>query len=128
VSPPRAPAHPDRSITMNSTIPASPRIRSGTRSRTGRIAVLLALATLATGLPVRAAFADHDDENRGNYQGNGQGHGNGNGHRNSRGRYHRGHSYAVRPGYGYPVYAPPPVYYPPVVSPGITLFFPIEIH
>lgn len=31
-------------------------------------------------------------------------------------------------GYAQPVYVPPPVYYPPLPSPGISLFFPLNIH
>jgi hypothetical protein len=43
------------------------------------------------------------------------------------------HDYGYRPGYptpymyAQPVYAPPPVYYEPPQSPGISLFFPLDI-
>ncbi len=30
--------------------------------------------------------------------------------------------------YAQPVYVPPPVYYPPQQSPGISLFFPLNLH
>ena len=76
------------------------------------------------------ALADH-----------GNGHGNGHGWGNRGGN--RGHQEwrGDRDGYGgyrpiyrqpytfaQPVYVPPPVYYPPQQSPGISLFFPLNLH
>ncbi|MGZ5007563.1 MAG: hypothetical protein ACXWE9_13335 [Methylobacter sp.] len=54
-------------------------------------------------------------------------------------QYHRGYGYGPGPGYGYqplyrqpyiyaePVYVPPPIYYQPPQSPGINLFFPLDM-
>jgi hypothetical protein len=79
----------------------------GRRSTLG-IAIAALCLTL---LPVRMVLADHGDD---------------------RGRSHRdddrGHRDMHRRGHRYRVYAPPTVYYPQVVSPGIRLVIPIEIH
>ena len=83
---------------------------------TGRKAVMaLAFASVISGLSISPAFADNDD-----------GHGRGDQHRDRK-------SYDYREGYRYPyvyaqpVYAPPPVYYEPRPSPGISIFFPIDL-
>ena len=92
---------------------------------TGRKAVMaLAFASVISGLSISPAFADNDD-----------GHGRGDQHRDrGRGDQHRDRkSYDYREGYRYPyvyaqpVYAPPPVYYEPRPSPGISIFFPIDL-
>jgi hypothetical protein len=78
-----------------------------------RIALAAALAVVIGAIPMKPAFADNDRNDRDRH-----------GDRRDRDRGHdrgRGH-------YRYHVYAPPPVYYPREESPGIRLFFPIEIH
>jgi hypothetical protein len=77
-------------------------------SKAARIAAALVFATAVTALPVRAVVADQDRRDDRGYE-RGRGH--------ERGREH----------HRYRVYAPPPVYYPEVVSPGIRLVIPIEI-
>ena len=89
------------------------------RSTAVKLSVGLALAAMLGGTVLSPAFAD--DRGRG-------GHG-------DRGGYHGHwrHGYDRRDwrGNGYyepaEVYAPPPVYYPPQPSPGISLFFPVHI-
>ena len=84
----------------------------------------LAMASVISGLSISPAFADKNDgHDKGDQHGN-RGHAgqrsdhDGNGHRPD----HR------RPnGYAQPVYVPPPVYYEPQQSPGISLFFPLDL-
>ena len=110
--------HHDWQITM----------RSSTRRPTfagysvRKIAVVFAFATAVGALPMRSAFADqnerHDDrqaQHERHYEGDRR-------NRSERGFEHE-RSYQHR----YPVYVPPPAYYPRHPSPGITLFFPLEI-
>jgi hypothetical protein len=78
-----------------------------------RIAFAAALAVVIGATPMAPAFADNDRNDRNDR--NRHGHE----HDHDRGRGHH---------YRYPVYVPPPVYRPRYESPGITLFFPIEIH
>ena len=86
----------------------------------------IALAVAAALGAMAPAFADHHD--RGDHGDRGD--------RGDRGGHDRGHwrhGYDRRDwrGNGYyepaEVYAPPPVYYPPEPSPGISLFFPVHI-
>jgi hypothetical protein len=72
-----------------------------------------ALAALLAGMAMSPVSAD----GRHGYHGRGEWHG-GYGRRDWRG----GPYYQP-----YAVYAPPPVYYPPQPSPGVSLFFPIRI-
>jgi uncharacterized membrane protein len=92
----------------------------------GKAITTLTLALAITVLPVSSAFADrehggehHEDHDRRGGYGGGY-----------RGGY--GYGYGGYGGYGgytyaQPVYAPPPVYYPPVASPGIGIMFPLNI-
>jgi len=82
--------------------------------------LVLALVCASTlGLAATPAFAeDHDRGRRDNHRDNGRHEGHD--------RNWRGNGY----GYGYqpqPVYVPPPVYYAPQPSPGISLFLPLNI-
>jgi hypothetical protein len=84
------------------------------RSILGKLVLALVCATALSGMAATPAFArdDHRDDHRNN--GRHEGH-----DRNWRGN-----------GYGYqsqPVYVPPPVYYAPRPSPGISLFLPLNI-
>lgn len=89
----------------------------------------MVLALLGVGgLSVGSAFGDP----QGN-QGHNGGEGRHGGYRNQHDNHgHRGyrrdehhHDYPYM--YAQPVYVPPPVYYPPMPTPGINLFFPIEL-
>lgn len=111
-------------------------------SSTGnRVVMTLIFASAISIFSMSSALADHDDgHGRGNqHEGFGRGQGNrhdGYGHREWHGDRD---DYGYRPGYGYrpiyqqpyiyaqPVFVPPPVYYPPQQSPGISLFFPLNI-
>jgi hypothetical protein len=96
----------------------------------GRTAMALAVASVIGGLSMAPAFGDNDDRrgHRDNGRHNGDRHADRHGDRNWR---ERGPGY--RPMYPHPyvyaapVYAPPPIYYPPQPSPGISLFFPLEV-
>ena len=83
----------------------------------GKFVIALALASATVGLSISPAFADNDDHGR-----------NGRDHR--RDDHRRGEWYhpEYRHPYVYaqPVYVPPPVYYAPRQSPGISLFFPLD--
>lgn len=93
-----------------------------------QVAIALAFASLIGGLSMAPAFASRSDEHdRGDRQD----------HRDQRA------SHGYRENYGYrqdyrpryrrpyyyerPVYVPPPVYYEPRQSPGINLFFPLDL-
>jgi hypothetical protein len=97
---------------------------------TGRKAVMaLAIASVISGLSIAPAFADKND---GHDKGNR--HGNKHSQREWRGdREGYGGGYYYRPEYrqpyyyAQPVYVPPPVYYEPRQSPGISLFFPLDL-
>jgi hypothetical protein len=83
----------------------------------------LAFALVISAMAMAPALADDHDNRQGNWN-NGRGNG---GYHGERHGYH-GERHGYRPGYyGQPIYAPPPVYYPPVPSPGINLVFPIHI-
>ena len=91
----------------------------------------MALTASALGLIALPALADQNNQggqNRGQ-EGNHGARGNG---RNQHDGHHHDYRREGRPGYypymyAQPVYVPPPVYYPPMPSPGISLFFPIEL-
>lgn len=93
---------------------------------TGRkVMVALALATLMSSLSVSSAFADrNDNQDQGDWHGDhGQrGHHDGRGHRPD---HQRAYGYEQRT-YERPVYVPPPVYYEPRQSSGISFFFPLD--
>ena len=114
--------HDNRQTTMRTStlyqIPTGIRIR--------RTAFALALATAVCALPMRPAIAQdrngHDRQVQSDRE-----------HRDDRYNQHdrRYQDQRRAPRYHYhqyPVYVPPPVYYPRHASPGITLFFPFEIH
>jgi len=84
--------------------------RRAARSAFPGIALAVAVAAVVSILPLSQALADNDGR-----------HGN-----DSRGR--RGPPPRMSRYHHYPVYAPPPVYYPRDDSPGIRLIFPIDIH
>ena len=93
-----------------------------------KILSALALAALVGGLallPTAASAAD-----RGNDHGNGRGHDD-HGPRESRDHHHDDYGRRFDHGgayhYAQPVYVPPPVYYEPQQSPGISLFLPLDI-
>ena len=95
-------------------------------SSTGRKVVMaLAFASAISGLSISPVLADNDDgHGRGDRygdRGRGDRHGN---HREGYG-YREGYRYPYV--YAQPVYAPPPVYYEPRPSPGISIFFPIDL-
>lgn len=107
-------------------------------STVGKIVMVLAFASVIGGLSMVPALGqDHDrrqgQQDRGRYERERQ---------DERGRYERGRHErgrhererydkrgrrVYRPyGYSAPLYAPPPVVYPPYQSPGISLFFPFH--
>ena len=96
-----------------------------TNLRIRRIAFTLALATAIGALPMRPAIAQDRDGHDRQVQSDRE-------HRDDRYNQHdrRDQDQRRAPRYRYhqyPVYVPPPVYYPRHASPGITLFFPFEI-
>jgi len=99
------------------------------RGLSGRKAVLaLALASLIGALAISPAFADNDHDNG---RGRGWGHRHGDHQRDWRGDrdgYYGYQSEYRRPYYyAQPVYVPPPAYYAPRQSPGVSLFFPLDL-
>ena len=97
---------------------SSIRIRNviGTILRT--VAVTAAFAAVVGVMPLRAVFADDDRRGQIHHPDRGRRGNQDSGRREPprTSRYHR-----------YPVYAPPPAYYPQDESPGIRFIFPIEI-
>jgi hypothetical protein len=103
------------------------------RRKIGKIATALTLISVIGSLTAAPAFARDNDgrqESRDNGRHEGERRGEHRGERHGD-RDWRGPGYRpnyVRPYYyGPPVYAPPPVYISPPQSPGISLFFPLEI-
>jgi hypothetical protein len=101
------------------------------RSTVGPIVMILAFAAVIGGLSMVPAFGqDHDrhqgQQEQGRYERERQEQGRYERERQERGRYERSRR-VYRP-YRYPVplYAPPPVVYPPHQSPGISIFFPFH--
>jgi hypothetical protein len=103
----------------------------GFRPTFKQLGVVFALASLVAGTAMSPASADgrHGHEGRGGGYGGGRGDGYGRGY--SRDNWHSGYGRSDWRGGAYyepyAVYAPPPVYYPPQPSPGVSLFFPIQI-
>lgn len=100
-------------------------------SSTGRkVLVALAFATLTGSLTISSAFADrNDNQDRGDRHGGysqseSRDHREGHGYRNE----HRRHDRYAQRSYERPVYVPPPVYYEPRQSSGISFFFPFDHH
>ncbi len=100
---------------MNTPLQQSKALSRGGR----RLALSLALATLLGAAGIAPAMADRDDRG-------------GEHRRMDRHSQHRGHAYGheYRQPYSYryaqPIYVPPPVYYEPRQSPGISLFLPLD--
>jgi len=94
------------------------------RSTGRKIVMALALASAISGLAISPALADNNDghdqgKHHKNY-GQSKKHGDNegyDGYRSEQGPYI----------YAQPVYAPPPVYYEPRPSPGISFFFPLDL-
>ena len=89
------------------------------RPTISRIVMALAVASVMGGMAITPALARNNDDrqvHRDNGRHNGQWRGNHN---------RRGYQ---QPYYSQPVYAPPPVYYAPQQSPGISFFIPLDIH
>jgi len=95
-------------------------------SSTGsKVVVGLVFASVIGVLSISPALADHDNgHGRGNRGGN-------HGHQEWRGDHdgYRGYRPGYQQPYNYaqPVYVPPPVYYTPQQSPGISLFLPLNL-
>lgn len=109
---------------MKSLIPKLKYLRPARR----KVAMVLAFTSLVSGLSMSPAFAARDGEHdRGDRQGD---HGQRAWHGN---RENYGYRPQYRPeyrrpyNYEQPVYVPPPVYYEPRQSPGISLFFPLDL-
>lgn len=97
---------------------------------TGRkIMMTFAVASLLSGMAVTSAYADKDkDKNKDKDRDRGDQHDNG---RHGEKHGYDGHRYYPEPkrhySYVQPVYVPPPVYYEPRQSPGVTVFFPLDL-
>jgi hypothetical protein len=96
-----------------------------------RVSSAVVLSSILMLLTSGSAFAD-----RNGGQGNGNSHGNQgqrgwHGDHGPRGWHGDRQGNRYQPGYRYPyaqpVYVPPPVYYEPRQSPGISLFFPLDL-
>lgn len=88
-------------------------------AKVGKITMAAAVVAAIVGLGMTPAFGgEHDDRGADAHD---------RGHSADRGRqyYRPQRHYPYH--YAQPVYAPPPAYYPAQPSPGITLFFPLEI-
>jgi hypothetical protein len=102
------------------------------RPAISKTVLALAVASVIGGMAMTSAFADYND-NRQGHQDQGLHKGQYKGDRDRRDEYRREVQPVYRPvyqqpyRYSEPVYAPPPVYYDPRPSPGISLFFPLDI-
>ena len=109
----------------------------------GKVVIALTFASAISVLSISTAFADHDNgHGRWNQQNN---HGGNQGWRGDhdgnryRPEYRQPSGYGNQQSYNYrhlqpnyynyaqPVYVPPPIYYAPRQSPGVSLFFPLNI-
>jgi hypothetical protein len=81
----------------------------------GKLVLALICATALGGMAATPAFArdDHRDDHRNDHRNDG---------RHDRNWHGNGYGYQSQP-----VYVPPPVYYAPRPSPGISLFLPLNI-
>ncbi|MDD5249544.1 MAG: hypothetical protein PHY45_11195 [Rhodocyclaceae bacterium] len=89
----------------------------------GKALMALAFASAISGMAMSPALArdeGHDGNNRNNDHRRYEWHGDRDG-RGHRPEYRRPYAYAQ------PVYVPPPVYYEPRQSPGISLFLPLDL-
>lgn len=96
-----------------------------------KVVMALAFASVLSSLSMSSAFADeHDDYGRRDRQGD---HGQRSARHGDHGQRGDREGYGYWPGYqapytyAQPVYVPPPVYEEPRPSPGISLFFPLDI-
>lgn len=94
-----------------------------------KLVLALALASVISSLSITPVLADGDEGN-----GRGYGHGNRHGHHSqgerrgdNEGYYGYQNEYRQPYVYAEPVYVPPPVYYEPRPSAGISLFFPLDL-
>jgi hypothetical protein len=89
------------------------------RPAISKIVMTLAIASVMGGMAITPALGDNRQghQDRGMHKGERQG---------DRERHEHRPVYQ-RPYYSQPVYAPPPVYYAPEPSPGISLFLPLNI-
>lgn len=99
----------------------------------GKLVAAVALASLLGGLSISPALADDHDSRSGYNQGRHDGKKHRDNRRDWRHERYEGRSYRPeryqRPYYQpYEVYSPPAVIYAPPRSPGVSLFFPIDIH
>jgi Ni/Co efflux regulator RcnB len=93
------------------------------RPTISKIVMALAVASVMGGMAITPAFAadNHRDNNhRQVHRDNGRHNGEWRGDRNDRRGYQQSYYYSQ------PVYAPPPVYYDPQPSAGISLVFPLN--
>jgi hypothetical protein len=88
-----------------------------------KILTALAVASVMGGIAITPAFAKDNDHRHG-HRDNGWHKGEWHGDRDRR-EYRP--VYQAPYYYSQPVYAPPPVYYAPPQSPGVSLFFPLNI-
>jgi|SRR5450830_45032 len=95
------------------------------RSAGSKALMALVFTSVISGLSISPALADNDGGHGNQGQRGRQGHNDQRGWRGDRGGY--GYEYRQPYVYAQPVYIPPPVYYEPRQSPGISLFFPLDI-
>jgi hypothetical protein len=107
---------------------------SNFRPTISKIVMALAVASVMGGMSITPALADND--HRQVRRDNGRHNGEWRGNRHHRRGYEQTYYYSQpyysqpyypQPYYAQPVYVPPPVYYAPQPSPGISLFFPLHI-
>lgn len=93
-----------------------------------KIAVSLAFLSVVGVMSMTPALARDGDDRRG-HEDKGWHKGESRGYREDRREWRPAYQPAYREPYYYsrPVYVPPPVYYPPQQSPGISLFFPLDL-
>jgi hypothetical protein len=94
-----------------------------------KIIVALAFLSLVGGLSVAPVFSKDGDDDRRGHEDKGWHKGESRGYYEDRRDWRPAYQPVYREPYHYsqPVYAPAPVYYPPQQSPGISLFFPLDL-
>lgn len=103
-------------------------------STVSMVGAAFVLAATMGGMAIYPVSADEHGHRDGDHRGHGDHGDEHRGHDHDRGNWRGGYGYGRHDWRGapvyepYPVYAPPPVYYAPEPEPGISLFFPIEIH
>lgn len=101
-------------------------------SAIGKLVTALAIASLFGGLSIRPALADDHNSQYGHDQGRHERDKNRDRrdwrHERYEGQYYRPRIYQQPYYRPYEVYAPPAVIYTPPRSPGVSIFFPIDIH